>query len=507
MKTEILKQKCSKDCINYVILAVIIIIISLFKLGSSPIKNDIPAIDSSVFQIMGRGLLNNQIIYKDLFDHKGPIVYIINALAYIINPNVGLYIMETIILYIGLIFIYKNSRLFLNERLSMITSLVYLIPVFSYLDSGNYTEEYALTFTNIALYNILKIFKNNKYNKKSNWVIIGATFAVNLMIKPTYIAVWIAFGIVQLFCSIKEKKIKELLKYILYMLGGILIILIPIFLYLIINNDIKDFIDAYFLMNMKYSKTSMYEKITTFIKLAKYYKCFIYIIGMLIGNLILIFGKNISKRIKSFVTIFNIMLLILAAWAANLYQHYLIQTAPGIATCLIFLLYIIKNKIENKDKIQNIIKQLPIKFIYVCAIIVLLLLDISYNTVINFDYFKLKYNYNELKRNSILEINNYMDEDDELFVLGNDESCYIILNKQPKYKYFFQTPIFLYDKQILEDAVKYIYYAKPKVVFKSTTNNKMLFEKICKNADEILNNEYEEHDKGIFKYYVLKENK
>ena len=109
MKTEIKKKKCSKDCVNYVILAVIIIILSLLKLGSSPIKNDIPAVDSSVFQIMGKGLLNNQIIYKDLFDHKGPIVYIINALAYIISPNVGLYIMETIILYIGLIFIYRNA--------------------------------------------------------------------------------------------------------------------------------------------------------------------------------------------------------------------------------------------------------------------------------------------------------------------------------------------------------------------------------------------------------------
>ena len=37
----------------------------------------------------------------------------------------------------------------------------------------------------------------------------------------------------------------------IYMLVGILIILVPIIMYLIINNDIKDFIDAYIIMNMK----------------------------------------------------------------------------------------------------------------------------------------------------------------------------------------------------------------------------------------------------------------
>lgn len=501
MKTKI-KKRCSKDYINYVILAIIVLILSLLKLDVSPIGNDIPAVDSSVFQIMGKGLINNQIIYKDLFDHKGPIVYVINALAYIISPNIGLFMIEIIFIYIGVLFIYKSSKEFLNEKLSLITSLVYLMPIFSYIDGGNYTEEYAITFTNIALYNMLKIFFKNQYNQKVNWIIIGATFAVNFMIKPTYIGIWVAFGIVQLMCSIKDKKIKELFKYILYMFYGIMSIFIPIFLYLIIKNDIKDFINAYFIMNMNYSKTTMYNRIVTFKELVICYKGLIYLILMLLGNMAIIFSRKINKRTKNFITIFNIITLIFSAWAANVYQHYLLQIAPGVALNMIILLYEIKNKLCT-PKIENVIKQVPIGLIYICIIIVLIFLNIIYKLNINTE--KSRYKYNESKRNIFMEIDKYLDKDDELFVLGNDESCYLILNRQPRFKYFFQNPIFIYNDEIIQETEKYLTTKMPKVILKYITENEELFEEKSENINKMLNENYEEFDRGKLKYYVLKE--
>lgn len=503
MKIET-KKKCTKDYINYGILAIIVVILSLLELNASPMGNDTPSIDSSIFQIMGKGLINNQIIYKDLFDHKGPIVYAINALAYIISPNIGLFIIEAIFIYTGVFFIYKSSKIFLNEKLSLITSLVYLISIFSYINGGNYTEEYAITFTNIALYNMLKIFIKNEYNQKANWILIGATFAINFMIKPTYISVWIAFGIVQLICSIKDKKIKELFKYILYMFCGIMIIFIPIFLYLIIKNDTKDFVNAYFIMNMNYSNTTMYNRIVKFRELVIDYKGLKYLILMLLGNIAIILSKKINKRTKSFITIFNIVTLIFSAWAANVYQHYLLQIAPGVALNLIFLLYEIKNKLFT-PKIKSIIKQLPIKLLYTCIISVLVFLNIIYKFDINIE--KLKYKYNESMRNFIMEIDKYLDKDDELFVLGNNESCYLILDRQPQFKYFFQTPIFMYNDEVIKETENYLNTKMPKVILKYTTENKELFEEKCENINKMLNEYYEEYDKGKIKYYVLKEKK
>lgn len=285
---------------SYILLFIIVFIISLIYLDSSPLyKNMIPDIDSSVFQVMGKGMLENKIIYKDLFDHKGPIVYIINALAFLISDKYGMFIIEVIIAYIGTVFIFKTARIILSKKISIFASLLYLLISFKYFYGGNFTEEYAITFMSIAMYYIIKIL-HSKENNKLNWIMIGTTFAITFLIKPTYCTIWTVFGILQLICSIKDKKIIELIKAIGYMLFGILIIAIPIIIYLIVNGAMDSFIDAYFLMNIKYSKLTMLQKIKGLLLLFFGYKYLRYLILMLISNIVILISKKINKRTKVF---------------------------------------------------------------------------------------------------------------------------------------------------------------------------------------------------------------
>ena len=222
------------------------------------------------------------------------------------------------------------------------------------------------------------------------------------MIKPTYVAIWVAFGMVQLICSIKDKKIKELLKQIIYMLIGILVIMIPILIYLVIKSDIKDFIDAYIVMNMKYSKNTIIQKIEVFGKLLNDYNGSIFLVLIFISNLLTILDKKIKWRIKSIITIFNVIGLVLMGWAANSYSHYLIQFAPIIALNFIILVFILKEKINEKRFLQNIKEQLPIKLIYFCFTILTILLAMLYNRKINIKALEHRITYNEYKRNYIM---------------------------------------------------------------------------------------------------------
>ena len=247
MKNQIL----NKQNIYYILIFVIVTILAILGLSSSPLNKGVIQNDSAVFQIMGRGMLNGQVMYKDLFDHKGPVMYVINAIAYLINPQIGLFIVETLFISIGAVFIFKTSKMLVNKKVSVIMSLVYVMLMFISILGGNFTEEYAMTFTSIALYCIMKIIYKNEYENKILWGIIGATFALNFFIKLTYIAIWIAFGIIQFIYSIKEKKIKELIKYIVYMIIGIMIVTLPIIIYLVLNDDIHYFIDAFFVLNMQ----------------------------------------------------------------------------------------------------------------------------------------------------------------------------------------------------------------------------------------------------------------
>ena len=151
------KKVFNKKNLYYVFLFIVVIFFALVGLSSSPLNKGITQNDSAVFQIMGKGMIEGQVIYKELFDHKGPIMYLINAIAYLISPQMGLFIVEIFFIYIGVVFIFKTSKMFINKEISLIMSLLYLMLIFVTISGGNFTEEYAMTFTSMALYCIMKI--------------------------------------------------------------------------------------------------------------------------------------------------------------------------------------------------------------------------------------------------------------------------------------------------------------------------------------------------------------
>ncbi len=481
-----------------IILLLIIIGLSCISIISSPFYKGTMYNDPSVFQIMGKGMLQNQIMYKDLFDHKGPIIYIINALAYLISPHIGLFIIEIVFIYIGTIYIYKTSNLILKKG-SFLISLLYLMLIFRYIDGGNLTEEYAITFMSIAQYYILKILYEKETNIKKSWIIIGATFTINFFIKPTYISIWIAFGITQLIYYIKDNKIKELIKCISYIFIGVAIVLVPIIIYLLKNDAIKDFINAYFIMNMKYSEASIIKKITCFIDMIKIYGYEIFIIFAVLSNIVVIFNKKQTK-IKLFITLYFIISLILTAWAPKTYIHYLIQLAPCITLELTFLICNILSLME-KTRVKKYKEQLPLKLIYICIAISILFSSVQINN------FLINSKKGDTKRSAMDEIKTYINQEDKILVLGNQPYYYIYLDKQPEFKYFFQMPIIMYDRAIAEETQKYVYDKKPKIIIDTINiynkNAQILY---GMKLIEIIEGNYEKHENGVITYYVLKDN-
>ena len=65
---------------------------------SNPLGNGYTSIDSSVTLYMAKLMKQGKIIYLDMFDHKGPLLFFINYLAYLINPKWGIWMIENIII-------------------------------------------------------------------------------------------------------------------------------------------------------------------------------------------------------------------------------------------------------------------------------------------------------------------------------------------------------------------------------------------------------------------------
>ena len=63
---------------------IVYLIVSIFMIlvlskSTSPLYDGSYTIDSGLFIVVGKAIIRGYIPYVDLFDHKGPIIFLINA--------------------------------------------------------------------------------------------------------------------------------------------------------------------------------------------------------------------------------------------------------------------------------------------------------------------------------------------------------------------------------------------------------------------------------------------
>ena len=103
-------------------------------------------VDSSVFKYIGGRMAKGDVPYRDMFDHKGPIIYFLNLIGYYIAPNRGIWVIEFIFMFFSLLGAYKIARMFCNAGQSLFIVMIAMSLIFSYLEGGNLVEEYAIPF-------------------------------------------------------------------------------------------------------------------------------------------------------------------------------------------------------------------------------------------------------------------------------------------------------------------------------------------------------------------------
>lgn len=212
--------------------------------------------DANAFFTVGKAMANGLVPYKDVFEQKGPLLYGIHALAYLISKTsfTGVYIFESVAAVFTSYFTYKISELYINKILSvLISSLTLVFIVNSYcFYLGDSAEEFVLPMMAASLYFIMKYFKNPTENrlKKSSYFVVGIFVGCTAMIKFTLIGFWFGYmAVLMIYTLTVEKKIKDVIVFVLMFFAGVFAAIAPWIIYLGINGALKDFINIYFVLN------------------------------------------------------------------------------------------------------------------------------------------------------------------------------------------------------------------------------------------------------------------
>lgn len=230
--------------------------ILFFCTASSPRYATNPWNDANAFLTMGRAMANGLTIYKDIFEQKGPLLYLLHAVASLISNSsfFGVYIIQSLFLSVTAFAAYKIASLYVGTAWSIISAVLTCSVT---VNSGGYyygdsAEEFCLPFLMISIYFFCKYFKNTEKNElgKSVFLLVGFFAGCVAMIKFTVIGFWFAWAAyISLYTWIAKKNLKKAFVNATIFLGGMALAAVPWIIYFAVKGALYDFLNTYFVLN------------------------------------------------------------------------------------------------------------------------------------------------------------------------------------------------------------------------------------------------------------------
>jgi len=228
---------------KYLILFLITFSIA-FCSSYNPLIFRIMYVDSSVYVTMAQGIIRGYLPYLDLVDNKGPLLYFMSLPGLLFFGLTGVWLTEIIILYVSVLFAFKTALFFGNRFNALLGTIFTFIALLAFFLVNAGAEEYSLPFLFISLYIFTKYFFSEKQDMSFiQLMVLGACLSCAVMIRFNFFPLWIGFFVVIFINLIIKKRFLLLGKNIFGFLLGMFIILIPILLYLILNNIFELFIE------------------------------------------------------------------------------------------------------------------------------------------------------------------------------------------------------------------------------------------------------------------------
>lgn len=420
---------------NNILFLIALVIISLgfvlvYCFTTSPLSSYVGS-DSAMFRLMGQGMVHGLFPYRDLFDHKGPVLFFIQYLGQMIKyGREGIFIIEWINLFLCLLLAVKimNNHRIRNIWITMIGLGGFIWLAAPLFEGGNLTEEYSLLPLLLSIFLFTSCCNSETEGSKTTCykkfsLIYGLCFGWISLIRINNTALICVIMLLVCIDQIKNKNWLDLLLNLLLFLSGVLLIVFPVCLFLMSKNLLKEMISSYFLFSLNYSsKTGMIEHIrNTFSTPVPFLLFLIPIIAVFLRN-----QKNKTERyflgLGTLITIFSVVM-------GNNYLHYYTLVLPLIILSFACI-------------IQNISFTRPFQLPRMIPVFIFfMILGSQYSYVYGSSYRAYQYivyHVADEERDNAVEILNKIPEIDRNSVYGYNIGAGFYLNTEtfPCFKYF-----------------------------------------------------------------------
>jgi hypothetical protein len=258
---EVTRQEEVKEVYVFLFLGFLtLLVMCVMASNNSPLIQHIGA-DSGIYLLIGKNLTQGGVLYKDLFDHKGPIIFFLNALPQLfIKGPTGVWGLEVVCMFVSVMLIYEIAYKVLKNQAAILIPMVYLWLTSSLMNGGSYTEEYSNLFAIVSLY-IFADWVETQDQQLYRWqaYVLGLCTSIVFFMKPNNIAVIVAvilcIGVLTLYHAPRKA-----IAYSAYGVLGLLTIVIPLLVYHYSKHTLVEMFNATLLHNLRYSKVGLEGK-------------------------------------------------------------------------------------------------------------------------------------------------------------------------------------------------------------------------------------------------------
>ncbi len=208
--------------------------------------------DTNIYFTIGRGMTSGLMPYRDLFDHKGPLLFLIYAAGAMISNSsfLGVYLLEVLSLAAALYFGWKIVCLYGEGDLTLVS-----IPILAAVTlcsraftQGGSAEEFVLPALLYGLYAALCRMRGGESRLLD--VFFGAAVSWVFLIKYTDCGLFFGLGFFLVLYVLCTDGLKEMFLTVLRMAAGFAVPAALAAAYLALNGALKDCIDVYFIQNL-----------------------------------------------------------------------------------------------------------------------------------------------------------------------------------------------------------------------------------------------------------------
>lgn len=209
--------------------------------------------DSNCYLTVGRAMLRGRVLYRDIYEQKGILLYALHAAAACVSGRsfLGMWLWEIAAAWMFLLFSYKMLRLFAPRRIltamPVLAAVVYTLPCFVF---GDLAEEFCLPLLAWALYAGFRAMREDRPLTRREWLLVGVTSGCVFWIKYSMVAFYLGWVLVPIGDALRRRDGRALGQMAGFVALGVALVTAPVLAYFGVHRALGDLWTGYFYNNI-----------------------------------------------------------------------------------------------------------------------------------------------------------------------------------------------------------------------------------------------------------------